>query len=329
MAERLPLPTLLSHGFVAFTIECDNEFEHQFPHRTTKGPATGGPWLVSMAMWFNCMRHLGEEPIAAGELERRARAPTNLAGMQRWQYIDVEPAPDDARPKPPRRDMLVSRTRRGRQAQQVWAPLCDMVEQRWRERSGARAVASLRAALAAVVAHLEPGLPDCMAILGYGLRSTPPTPGNGVAADAALPLSALLARPLLSFALEFERESALSLAVGSDVLRILDEQPVLMRDLPRLSGVSKESISMAMGVLEKGKLAVVKHNPGGTPGKAARLTHRGQQAQIAYHQRVRAIEDRWQSAFRGDVIAMLRASLEPLVGEPGDGSTEHLFCVEW
>ena len=63
MVERLPLHTLLSHGYVAFTIECDNEFEHQFPHRTTKGPATGSPWLVSMAMWFNCMRHLGEEPI--------------------------------------------------------------------------------------------------------------------------------------------------------------------------------------------------------------------------------------------------------------------------
>jgi DNA-binding MarR family transcriptional regulator len=316
VAECFPLPTLLSQAFVAFTIECDNEFEHQFPHRTTKGPATGGSWLVSMAMWFNCMRYLGDEPIQAGELERRARTPTNLAGMQRWGYLDVEPAPDDARSKPPRRDMLVSRTRRGREAQQVWAPLCDLVEQRWRERSGQRAMASLRDVLAAVVAQLEPGLPDGMPILGYGLRSAPPTPPNAVAGDAALPLSALLARPLLSFALEFERETPLSLAICADVLRVLDEQPVLIRELPRLSGVSKESISMAMGVLEKGKLAVREPNPRGTPGKAARLTRRGQQAQTAYHQRARDIEDRWQARFGSDVIARLRASLEPLVGEP-------------
>jgi hypothetical protein len=32
MDGRLPLPTLLSHALVAFTIEFDNEFEHQVPH---------------------------------------------------------------------------------------------------------------------------------------------------------------------------------------------------------------------------------------------------------------------------------------------------------
>ena len=32
----LPLPTLLSHVLVAFTIEFDNEAERQIRHRTTK-----------------------------------------------------------------------------------------------------------------------------------------------------------------------------------------------------------------------------------------------------------------------------------------------------
>jgi DNA-binding MarR family transcriptional regulator len=318
VAEGLPLPTLLSQAFVAFTIECDNEFEHRFPHGTTNGPATGGPWLVSMAMWFNCMRFLGEEPITVAELERRARTPTNLAGMQRWRYIDVEPTPDEVRPKPPQRDMLVRPTRRGRQAQEVWAPLCDLVEQRWRDRSGARAIATLREGLVDVVTQLDPGLPDCMPILGYGLRSAPPTPTNTVFGDEVLPLSALLARPLLSFALDFERATPLSLALCADILRVLDAQPVPVRDLPRRSGVSKEAISMAIGVLEKGKLALRQSNPSGGPGKTVRLTPLGQQAQIAYHQRVRDIEDGWKQRFEHDVVARLRGSLEPLVGDPGN-----------
>jgi len=40
MDGRLPLPTLLSHALVAFTIEFDNESEHQLPHRTTNNRST-------------------------------------------------------------------------------------------------------------------------------------------------------------------------------------------------------------------------------------------------------------------------------------------------
>ena len=60
MAGLIPLPTLLSHALVAFTIEFDNEFERQMPHRTTNHGSSSGsgpaPWLVSMVMWTNCMR---------------------------------------------------------------------------------------------------------------------------------------------------------------------------------------------------------------------------------------------------------------------------------
>jgi len=47
MASDLPVSALLSQLLVAYTIELDNEFEHQMPHRTTWGPAAGshrGPW---------------------------------------------------------------------------------------------------------------------------------------------------------------------------------------------------------------------------------------------------------------------------------------------
>ncbi len=45
-ADR-PLPALLSQALVAFTIEFDNESEHQIQHRTTRGPAAGSPWAVA------------------------------------------------------------------------------------------------------------------------------------------------------------------------------------------------------------------------------------------------------------------------------------------
>lgn len=72
MGEHFPLPTLLSQALVAFTIDFDNESEHRMPHRATRGGATAGslhaPWLVSLAMWANCMRSVGEGGIAIGEL---------------------------------------------------------------------------------------------------------------------------------------------------------------------------------------------------------------------------------------------------------------------
>src|SRR5580704_11831886 len=99
MDGRLPLPTLLSHALIAFTIEFDNQSEHELPHRTTNhGPKTGAldrPWLVSLVMWLNCMRFVDEKGMTAQELEQRARTRTNLDGMERWGYVVIEPSPTD------------------------------------------------------------------------------------------------------------------------------------------------------------------------------------------------------------------------------------------
>ena len=110
MSRPLPPTALLSQLLVAFTIEIDNEAEHRLPHRTTAqgkpaSAALHSPWLVSMVIWFNCMQHLGDGPIALSELERRVRTPTNLHGMQRWGYISVTNKTDAAptrRPQPAR-----------------------------------------------------------------------------------------------------------------------------------------------------------------------------------------------------------------------------------
>ena len=324
-AAVLPLPTLLSQVLVAFTIEFDNEFEHQMPHRTTNHDSTTGsrqgPWLVSLVMWSNYMRFVGEKGMRVREMEYLARTKTNLNGMERWGYIVVEPDPADSRPKPPRSARLIRATHKGRKAQEVWQPLFNAIEQRWQVRFGKDEIDQLRKSLWAVASQFDVELPDCLPILRYGLVSKDPDIKRRVPAareDVAdsLPLSALLSRVLLVFAIEFESESDLSLAISANVLRVLNEKGVPARDLPLLTGVSKEAIRMAMGILQKKRLAVVETEQTGSRMKIVRLTAKGKEAQNAYRRILKTMEERWQTRFGKDTIRALREHLERLVGEP-------------
>jgi hypothetical protein len=138
--SHLPLSALLSQVLVAFTIEFDNEFEHQMPHRTAKhGGSRDVPWLVSLAMWSTCMQFVGEEGVTVADLQRLARTETNLAGMQRWGYIVVEPNPVESRPKSPRPDAVVRPTPAGRKAKAglaaaVWRHRAALAGALWQQR---------------------------------------------------------------------------------------------------------------------------------------------------------------------------------------------------
>jgi len=333
----LPLSALLSQALVAFTIEFDNAAELQLQHWTTRHPpAGGGVWLTSMAMWLNCMRYVGTEPITLGDVARLARTDTNLDGMRRWGYITVEPGPGDPRYKA-RNDKLVLRaTRTGIQAREIWHPLTGDIEQRWVDRFGADDIGRLRAALAQLARQLGPWLPDCLPILGYGLYSRGKGPGEDryretQAADeqdgepgsedtAALPLPWLLARVLLAFAIAYERESRISLAVAANVLRVLDERGVRIRALPGLSGVSKEAIAMATGFTGSRDITVIGADPDGGRWQVARLTPRGTVVRDAYADRVKSLEERWRQQHGTDVITSVRSCLERLAGAGGPGS---------
>jgi hypothetical protein len=130
-ADRLPLSAMLSQALVAFTIEFDNEAERRIQHRTSRfGGTRSGVWLVSMVMWLNCMRYVGADPITVGEIARLARSETNLAGLERWDYLKLEPDPAERRPKPPKQGVLAHATGRGIRAQEVWRPLTAVIEQR-------------------------------------------------------------------------------------------------------------------------------------------------------------------------------------------------------
>lgn len=321
--ERLPLAALLSHALVAYTIEFDNEFERRSPHRTTLlGPSgDGGPWLVSMVMWFNCLRHVSETPITVTEMVRRARSRTNVAGMHRWRYIDLEAVSDWKRGTPPDDRLMVRATRKGHLSQQVLRPLARVIDDRWVQRWGLDRTQALLLALRAVVSRVDLDLPDCLPIAHSGLWSAGParpafSPHSGVPDDVeTLALPSLLSRALLILAIDFESRSKVSLAIYADLLRVLSYIPTPIRDLPRLTGVSKEAISMATGVIVKRGLAVVEPNLDATVGKAARLTPRGQASQAAHARVLRKVEEEYRSRYGADVISALRESLEALGGD--------------
>jgi methyltransferase (TIGR00027 family) len=322
----LPVSALLSQALVAYTIEFDNEAEHRLPHRTTSHGTSGhgdgdATWLVSLAMWENCMRYVTGDPITVGDLEARARTRTNLDGMRRWGYITIDATVKKVHNGRPGPDAVLRATAAGLRAREIWRPLAGHVEQRWRERFGADRVAGLRDPLTSMVSRLDPGLPDCLPILHAALLSQGPDPAlpprPAPVAPEALPLSALLARVLLSFAVEYEREAVLSLAIAANVLRVLGAERTRLRDLPALTGTSKEAVRWALGILTRSELAAEEPDPAASRGKVARLNPRGLDAQRVYPKLADAIERRWHERFTHGETGELRACLEPLAaGDP-------------
>jgi DNA-binding MarR family transcriptional regulator len=324
VTDDLPLPTLLSQLLMAFTIEFDNEAEHRLPHRTTQGGPSGhrrGPWLVSQVMWANFMQFAGGDGVPLREIDDLARI-TNPAGLERWGYITVRPDPADQRPAPPRRDWIVRPTRAGRRAQEVWEPLAGIIEGRWRDRFGAEAITALRDALQALLTRAGGELPRYLPVVRNemfaevaGFRPRPPASG----ADARPDLSVLLSQVLLAFTLDFERESALSLPICTNALRVLTERGVPVRDLPQLTGVSKEALGMAAGVLARRSCAVTGPDPAASRGKLVHLTPGGRAAQDDCTRLLDAVERRWRARYGATQIGALRRSLQSVTGQRGDG----------
>ncbi len=272
-------------------------------------------------MWSSLMQYVRDDGVTVRELQRLARiAKLALAGMARWGYIAVAPDPADRRLKPPRRDWIVRPTAAGRMAQQVWRPLCDVIEKRWQAHFGKDEIGRLREALLALVSQFDADLPEYLPVLQFGLFSGdlygPGRTGKPEPVPPNLRLPALLSQVLLAFTIQFERESEVSLAIGANVLRLLSETGVPVRDLPRLSGVSKEAIRMAVGFLVARRYMVVETDPAASRIKVVRLTAKGRKAQDAYRELLGGIEKRWQARFGEDAIRNLRESLGRLVGEP-------------
>lgn len=97
------------------------------------------------------MQFVGEVGVTVRELERLARTRTNLDGMRRWGYIDIEPKSAGSKTKRPRPDSVLRPTPAGYKAQEVWRPLFGVIEQRWQARFGKDTILALRELLERVV----------------------------------------------------------------------------------------------------------------------------------------------------------------------------------
>jgi methyltransferase (TIGR00027 family) len=325
LVAEIGVPALLSQALVAFTIEFDNESERQLPHRTTWGPAREGrgPWLVSLTMWANFLRFLPPDGVPLRDVADLVPL-TNLPGLERWGYVRVGPGPGDSRPSPPRQDAIVRPTRWGRLAQDICEPLAGVIEERWRDRFGEAVIGQLSEALRTVVGSAGDEWPAFLPVSGahrYEPGPNPPAvaPGHRVPGTG---LPTLLSRALMSFRAEFERDSAISLPVAANTLRVLSADGVALADVPRLAGVSREAVSLSLGRLEKGGLAVSGPDPAGGRGKYVSLTLRGERAQAAYRRRADGVLDGWRARSGDGVIDGLAGALRALYAErdPGRGS---------
>jgi DNA-binding MarR family transcriptional regulator len=301
-------------------IEFDNEFEHLTPHRTTNhGSATASdsaPWLVSMAMWTTFLRIVPDEGVSVADFQRETRLPGKQLKVwlirlsQWWGYVTVQKTATQSAS-----DWMIVPTPGGRKALQVWRPMTGIIEQRWEQRFGKDMIDGLRQSLRAVVQQFDTNLPDYLPILGYDMLSRVPNlPARTQQDDTGLPF--LLAKTLLAFASEYENEAHLSLAISANILR-LAEKEVRLSDLPRMSGVSKEAVAMAVKRLQEKGLADVRVRTGSRL-KVLSLTDKGQQARTTYRRLVREIEERWQAAF-GPCVIDLRSRIESILPSLAEG----------
>lgn len=91
---------------------------------------------------------------------------------------------------------------------------------------------------------------------------------------------------------------------------MLDSHGVRVRDLPRLSGVSKEAISIATGFLEKRGDATSQPDPAASRGQVARVTAKGRMAQAWSRELLEKVEARWVTRFGASTVAAVRGALE-------------------
>ena len=315
--SHTPLSTPLSHLLIAFTIEFDNEFERRFAET-----GVGRRFGVSMVMWSNFMRFVGDGitvgdlPVAAGL--PKARVLSTLGGMERWRYVVVGPDAETKRDgwgsaRGLRRDWIVRPTLAGGKAQEIWPPLFGDIERRWEERFGADEMRELQESLATVIGVLDAELPEYLPIVASanGMRADIThrrrQRDGAEGADHEPHLSALLAQALLAYTIDYERESEVSLPVSDNVLRVLDEMGLDVRDLPLRAGVSKEAVSMALRSLTK---------TGYVAGSTlVHLTPKGRETQEAARLLHAVTGQRWETTFGAGNVRRLRAAMQGVLDQ--------------
>lgn len=312
---------LLSRVLVAFTIELDNEHEARMARTWAR------PFKTSLVMWSNGLRFVSADGTTVGDLaaltaqDERALA-SIVGGMERWGYLTVDHDPADGHPgerpnfgtaKGIRSSTVLRPSITGEVAAREWMPLLDEIEQRWRQRMGDPIVDGLRAALLAIA---DPALPPFLPVLSArGLFSAPVLDRDAAAGAGVDDLASLLSRTLLRWTLEHESGATVALPIAANVLRVLGDEPVAVKDLPGLTSVAKEAVSMSLSWLSSSELAAVEPGPGGK-GKVVVHTERGRAAQEEHVARQAQVEQDWARRFGVANVEELRRRLLEILTLP-------------
>jgi hypothetical protein len=324
---------LLSQLLVAFTIEFDNEFEHWMG-------AAGYPGArLSLVVWANLMRFVAEGSISVRDLARQALASDKqvkfeLGCLERWEFVVLEPDPSSQRPvrsgaqrragrelrsgwgsgRGIRADWRVRLTSKGRIASQIWPPLFGEIEARWESRFGQNEISRLRKTLHGMVDKLDVELPQGLPGSWVGTDEFPPRVQR---ARQSLSLATLLAQLLLTFRLEFDRESPAPLVYCANTLRVLGEEPIPAAEIPRRTGGSPETSDIGWRIKP---YVLVEPDPTASRGKVVRLSERGLMVQQAYRRLIWAIENRWEERFGKEPVGTLRQMLQGLLDRHSGGA---------
>lgn len=283
MPEQVPLTTLLSWVWIAHTIEVDNAFE------AASSEPVRRHFRISLPMWTNGLRFIAEDGITVYELRRRARAVCNIGGLERWGWISVGEVGGERRAgygshRGVKGATVLRPTGDGVLARRLWPRMLSSVEERWRARF-----------------------------------HTHVADGDSITEER--PLVALIGQVLTALTLDHEKNAAVSVPLGANVLRVMGPDVVRTRDLPALTGLSSEGTAMAAGYLERRGLAI------STPGRAVRLTLEGLNALDDYrHWAARPKDQRLRGALEA-VVAQSEALSTGLVPPEGCWRGERPFLA--
>jgi DNA-binding MarR family transcriptional regulator len=324
--ETRPLSALLSQILVAFTVELDNQFERLM----NEAGHTGG--RLSLVVWSNLIRFVLDDSITIRELAAQSLAEQTaikfqLGCLERWGFVVLnERAKTGGIPEARGRheavgglrdgwgsgrglsgNWTVRLTAKGAKAKEIWPPLFDAIEERWRQRFGDDEIKDLRDALQAIVAQIDIELPH--GLMNVWQRKQP-FPARLTKEVSELSLPALFSQVLVAFAMEFERESPAPLWLCANTIRVLGEQPIRQSEIARLTGSSPETSGSGWQLKP---YIVVESGRATGRGKLIRLSARGLEVQKNYHQLALAIEKRWEQRFGKDPTRALRAALESIL----------------
>jgi hypothetical protein len=314
--EHTPLSTLLAWVWIAHTIEVDNSFEAATAGRV------GRHVRISLPMWTNGLRFIEEDGITVDDLRTSARASCNIAGLERWGWISVGNDEGMRRDgygshRKVKGDTVLYPTRAGIYARRVWPRVLAVIEDRWRSRFGDDVIDELGAAALAAVASMPWSPPEVNPSDGFRSHIV-----ESDVVDHDRPLVVLLGQALTALTLDYERTSLASLPLGANALRVLGEERVRMRDLPKLSGLSVEGIAMAVSFLQRQQLAVL------DPGRELWLTFLGLEAKSDYEYLTMQPKNlRLQTALAG-VLAQSDALRAGLVPHPGCWRAEKPYLAQ-